>query len=390
MTITRIPSLHSADDELEIDLDWVAEVGNNSIYLRIGDFVPGSATNGRRTWVDANELRDAIDKAVGKRTSPGPAVEREAVDWRNDDRVEVTWDGERIVLGRETVGDYAGEWVSPSGFHYTDEAIAGRFPKAVGKREADKLFSDQASIYHQVAVHPVFDDCWTPDSTPSAAAMLKKLDDLSGSNGVLTTTRTAANSWYRIKNHDFFDDCWPIAAGDTDEAILKKLDRLVEAGRAGVEASKPYRPVDRDRLLRHIEDVEASLTRRNERWEKDQARIRELEMAVGRAKNEAEVREAQLLALTPRELLERAWKNATVPEGDIIPEGTPTISHHTPDYFMADPKGADYDLPARGDWGERRLLDPRVEPTAAEKRQSLIDEHGLEDWEIEILRGSES
>ena len=46
------------------------------------------------------------------------------------------------------------------------------------------------------------------------------------------------------------------------------------------EGSKPYRPLDRDRLLRHIEDVEAALTRRNERHEQDQERIRELEAEV--------------------------------------------------------------------------------------------------------------
>ena len=53
--------------------------------------------------------------------------------------------------------------------------------KAVGPREADKLFSDQAIIYHQVAMHPVFDECWTFDS-PSAEAMIEKLDELFGSD----------------------------------------------------------------------------------------------------------------------------------------------------------------------------------------------------------------
>ena len=50
--------------------------------------------------------------------------------------------------------------------------------KAVGPREADKLFSDQAIIYHKVAMHPAFDEFWTVDSTPSAEAMIEKLDEL--------------------------------------------------------------------------------------------------------------------------------------------------------------------------------------------------------------------
>ena len=114
--------------------------------------------------------------------------------------------------------------------------------KAVGPREADKLFRDQASIYCEVAVHPVFDECWTFDN-PSAEAMIEKLDELSGSDSA---------------------------------------------------PAKPYRPVDRDRLLRHIEDLEATLARRNRRHEEDQERIRELEgiaMRRGDRIDELEARE---------------------------------------------------------------------------------------------------
>ena len=116
--------------------------------------------------------------------------------------------------------------------------------KAVGPREADKLFSDQAIIYHQVAMHPVFDECWTFDS-PSAEAMIEKLDELF----------------------------------DSDSA-----------------AAKPYRPVDRDRLLRHIEDIEATLARRNRRHEEDQERIRELEGIAMRRGDRIDELEAKLEA----------------------------------------------------------------------------------------------
>ena len=132
--------------------------------------------------------------------------------------------------------------------------------KAVGPREADKLFSDQAIIYHQVAMHPVFDECWTFDS-PSAEAMIEKLDELF----------------------------------DSDSA-----------------AAKPYRPVDRDRLLRHIEDIEATLARRNRRHEEDQERIRELEeiaMRRGDRIDELEAKlEAEAAAPSPEEQIEARRK----------------------------------------------------------------------------------
>lgn len=132
--------------------------------------------------------------------------------------------------------------------------------KAVGPREADKLFSDQAIIYHQVAMHPVFDECWTFDS-PSAEAMIEKLDEL-------------------------FD--------------------------SGSAAAKPYRPVDRDRLLRHTEDIEATLARRNRRHEEDQERIRELEgiaMRRGDRIDELEAKlEAEAAAPSPEEQIEARRK----------------------------------------------------------------------------------
>ena len=132
--------------------------------------------------------------------------------------------------------------------------------KAVGPREADRLFGDQAIIYHQVAMHPVFDECWTFDS-PSAEAMIEKLDELF----------------------------------DSDSA-----------------AAKPYRPVDRDRLLRHIEDIEATLARRNRRHEEDQERIRELEgiaMRRGDRIDELEAKlEAEAAAPSPEEQIEARRK----------------------------------------------------------------------------------
>ena len=185
---------------------------------------------------------------------------------------------------------------------------------AVGPREADMLFRDQASIYCEVAVHPVFDECWTFDN-PSAEAMIEKLDELSGSDSA---------------------------------------------------PAKPYRPADRDRLLRHIEDIEATLTRRNERHEEDQERIRELRARV----EELESPES----LTVDEHIEAAWDAAHVPADGKIHPGERYIFRfengnvsrnvaHTP---LA--AGHKY-----------RLIDPRTEPTPDERYK------GLEEWEIELL-----
>lgn len=302
--------------------------------------------------------------------------------------------------------------------------------KAVGKREGDKLFSDQASIYQQVALHDAFDDYWGPTSTPSADDMLEKLDRLVAEKAVgereedqrisawdtivthdffrscfdadgtlldamlwkldrLSANDYAADSWYEVKNHDFFDDCYDMDS-IARHKILGKLDNLVKAERTGAKGSdpKPYRPIDRDRLLRHIEDVEATLTRRNERHEEHQALIRDL--------GEANLALKELLVetqrpKTAREYLDLAWKNATVPEDDILPAGTPTITRFINGEeisFGANPDGYTADLQARGGHGiayERRLLDPRVEPTADEKRRAEYEAQGLEGWEIELL-----
>lgn len=78
--ITVTPNFPSKPDRQElflgISMDWSGAE-------------PGEA------WaaVDADELRDAIDKAVGPR--------EEEADWRDSNRVEITWGGERITVGRE-------------------------------------------------------------------------------------------------------------------------------------------------------------------------------------------------------------------------------------------------------------------------------------------------
>lgn len=226
------------------------------------------------------------------------------------------------------------------------------------------------------------------------------------------------------------------------DALRNAIDEVAGKRLTLEPADKPYRPQDRDRLLRHIEDVEATLTRRNERWEKDQERIRELEAEVKRAENAKN--EAQLLALTTRELLEMAWDRAIVPEDGVIHAGEVFLSK-TPHESLASVYGPATTSRSSGTEGayERRLLDPRPEPTrhpktqeiphpltadditdemvergrvaywdhvgtveetvravlaaaltesahpeGAEKRKALIDGHGLADWEVELLTGA--
>lgn len=149
------------------------------------------------------------------------------------------------------------------------------------------------------------------------------------------------------------------------------------------DPEKPYRPVDRDRLLRHINDLEATLARRNARHEEDQERIRELERDLDEAEKDLDAAETK----TAREYLDLAWETAYVPQGDEIPEHTPSITKYKGGDIGAWPVGSLYTLPVRGTWGERRLLD--APPTDAEKRRAEYEAAGLKDWEIELLMGSE-
>ena len=171
------------------------------------------------------------------------------------------------------------------------------------------------------------------------------------------------------------------AAVDANE-LRDAIDKAV-GKREGAKGSdpRPYRPIDRDRLLRHIEDVEAALARRNERWENDQSRIRDLEAEVHTLR---EIKDSYEEPKTAREYLELAWETATVPEDGMIHEGEGYLFRFTDGGLR--PGVATAAHPAHH--GMYRLLEPRVEPTEEERRQAIVDEHGLQDWEIELLAAS--
>ena len=174
------------------------------------------------------------------------------------------------------------------------------------------------------------------------------------------------------------------AAVDANE-LRDAIDKAV-GKREGAKGSdpRPYRPIDRDRLLRHIGDIEATLARRNEQHEQDQARIRVRDEEIKSLEAQVEALVADAASKTAREYLELAWETATVPEDGMIHEGEGYLFRFTDGGLR--PGVATAAHPAHH--GMYRLLEPRVEPTEEERRQAIVDEHGLQDWEIELLAAS--
>lgn len=174
------------------------------------------------------------------------------------------------------------------------------------------------------------------------------------------------------------------AAVDANE-LRDAIDKAV-GEREGAKGSdpRPYRPIDRDRLLRHIGDIEATLARRNEQHEQDQARIRVRDEEIKSLEAQVEALVADAASKTAREYLELAWGTATVPEDGMIHEGEGYLFRFTDGGLR--PGVATATHPAHH--GMYRLLEPRVEPTEEERRQAIVDEHGLQDWEIELLAAS--
>ena len=177
------------------------------------------------------------------------------------------------------------------------------------------------------------------------------------------------------------------AAVDADElrdAIDKAVGPREEPG--PWEGRKPYRPIDRDRLLRHIEDVEAALTRRNERHEQDQERIRELEAEVFTLR---EIRDSYEEPKTVREYLDLAWEVAVEPEDGMIRKGEEAMVmvHGRGDGPGVVIRGSD--TPSRpGGSIEYRLLEPRKEPRKEDSYRKELESKGLAEWEIQLLVGA--
>lgn len=114
--------------------------------------------------------------------------------------------------------------------------------------------------------------------------------------------RQRLEAWGAVISHELFDDVFQGLGGGESflDGMIAKLDR--------VAAQQGYPAKQRDRHLRHIEDIEATLKRRNERHEQDQERIRELEEIAMRRGDRIEELEAEAAALSPEEQLEARRK----------------------------------------------------------------------------------
>ncbi|MFE5777098.1 hypothetical protein [Brachybacterium sp. NPDC056505] len=81
---------------------------------------------------------------------------------------------------------------------------------------------------------------------------------------------------------------------------------------------------------------------------------------------------AALESMTAREHLDAAWSAAYVPADGIVPAGAAYITRYEGDTLLASPDGGNAEgLPARGNWGERRLLDPPAPVVSYTKRLAL-------------------
>ena len=197
------------------------------------------------------------------------------------------------------------------------------------------------------------------------------------------------------------------------------IDKAV-GPREGAESpvAKPYRPIDRDRLLRHIEDIEATLTRRNRRHEEDQEKIREvleqnerlmerveeLEEIAMRRGDEIDELEAKLAAPSSEEQLERlsvgleAKLNPPrlLDTHDSKGKGIPAIEVERVVAANEDPYSRSFRFYEAGDdfgwWGraeEVLALGLSAEDFKPfDPRRKKYEEQGLEPWEIEILMGA--
>ena len=205
-----------------------------------------------------------------------------------------------------------------------------------------------------------------------------------------------------------------------DDAAWKPLGWTTQDGITlnEPEPAKPYRPIDRDRLLRHIEDIEATLTRRNRRHEEDQEKIREvleqnerlmerveeLEEIAMRRGDEIDELEAKLAAPSSEEQLERlsvgleAKLNPPrlLDTHDSKGKGIPAIEVERVVAANEDPYSRSFRFYEAGDdfgwWGraeEVLALGLSAEDFKPfDPRRKKYEEQGLEPWEIEILMGA--
>ena len=203
---------------------------------------------------------------------------------------------------------------------------------------------------------------------------------------------------------------------DADE-LRDAIDKAMGL-RKGTESpvAKPYRPIDRDRLLRHIEDIEAALTRRNERWEKDQERIRELgALATARGERIAvleeriEELEAKAAAPSREERLEALEKVGAGQEVVLHPPrrldtesararcipaiGVERVTSYVDGAGKQGFRLCTDDYPAGWYCRAEQVLELGLTAEdfveSAEAKRKKYEDMDLADWEVELLMGAE-
>ena len=163
----------------------------------------------------------------------------------------------------------------------------------------------------------------------------------------------------------------------------------------------------KDRWLRHIEDIEATLKRRNERHEEDQERIRELEATITGLRSTIEGLEAEAAAPSPEEQLEALER---VPAGYEVVLDPPRLLDTPSARARCIPATMVKRITTRADGmgGLDFLLDDTESFSwygfaqqalelgltaedfgpSIETRRKEYEEQGLADWEIELLLGA--
>lgn len=215
--------------------------------------------------------------------------------------------------------------------------------------------------------------------------------------------RQRLEAWGKVASHEFFDDAFQ-GLGDGEsflDGVIAKLDR--------VSAQQGYPAKQRDRHLRHIKDIEATLARRNRRHEEDQERIRELEgiaMRRGDRIDELEAKlEAEVAAPSPEEQIE------ALPIGHEVRLDPPRRLSEIPGIGKG---GYVTRVFIRGYVGEGNSPKVRMQESGKEwwvdarhvielglraedfkphdeverERRKEYEDKGLADWEIELLTGA--
>lgn len=205
---------------------------------------------------------------------------------------------------------------------------------------------------------------------------------------------------------DKFGSSW--AWVDPNE-LRDAIDKAV-GPREGAESpvAKPYRPIDRDRLLRHISDIEATLTRRNRRHEEDQEKIREVleqnerlmeQIEELEAKLAAPSAEGQLAALEkvgdgqevvldpPRRLDTESSRAKCIPAADVerVTAHVDGAGEQAFRFYMV---GGSFGWYGRAQQALELGLTAEDFGPSAEARRKEYEAAGLQDWEIELLMGA--